>query len=852
MIDGLRVAVVIPAFHVARQLPDVIRQMPASVDQVIVVDDASPDDLGNVLSSIEDPRVLLIRHETNQGVGGATVTGMLAAMRDGAEVIVKCDGDGQMDPGDIPALVEPIAAGWADHVKGSRYHHAKELGSMPRARLLGNIGLTFLTKLCSGYWNVLDPVNGFFATRAEVLGRIQLEQLSRRYFFESDLLIRLNIIEAKVADMPQPAHYGEERSSLSITRAFFQFPWHLMSGLARRIFWRYLFYDVSPVAAFGIVGLLLATFGIGFGSWQWAAHLAQGVATPLGTIMLAAAPLALGCQLLLQAVILDIGNTPRAMVPTSALIPSSRPSPRPRPRPAQRAGLEPVGEHALREAPSLDHRPGSAALERRASLARRRFSEHDAGFRVMSALCVVCALFALADLAVRAALRLDLRWDTFMYHLPFAALRGGVHLTYELSDAMLPFFQGFPPLPDLVQGVLWRLTGSMNATGVVNALAFGAFLAYCHRAFEARFWVVTVIALTAPMVLIHTTTSYVDLFANSFLAAGACSCLYLFLVPDEARRGVLLGGLLALTLAAWSKVQLVVVVALLFCILAVVTLRRPSTAGFRRAQVALLGVGAALVAALPYLKNLVVYGNPFWPMRLPLIGDRFPYTRDMFQDGIAQRPFALRGLSQFALFFHSLFEINHPTSYAHRPRWIIDQGNADIAFRMGGFWGVAAVAYLAVLMVALVVCFRRRGAIAALGSVLVLAFVATLPQSHELRYYLFIPLSGAATIGMLLPRLEQIAPRAALGTLMLSLGLFLYMVSENWVHYRIERVDQLAAAHAWGADSFWPKLEHGKTYCAVDLMPMAMLLTGPTLSDYQIVDRTRADLCPAGSTLIHK
>lgn len=324
MIEGLRVAVVVPSFRVARELPDVVRAMPAGIDRVIVVDDCSPDDIAAALEPIADPRVRLVRHEVNQGVGGATVTGMLAAIEEGADVVVKCDGDGQMDPTDIPRLIEPIASGAAEHVKGSRYHHARELAAMPRGRLIGNIGLTFLTKLCSGYWNVLDPVNGFFATRADTLARLPLDQLARRYFFETDLLIRLNIIEARVADMPQPARYAGEPSSLSIRRALFEFPWQLLRGLVRRVFWRYLFYDVSPVAIFGIVGGLLSLFGVCFGTWQWVLHAVQRVPTPLGTIMLAALPLIFGSQLLFQAVILDIANTPRASVRTSALIPRPR------------------------------------------------------------------------------------------------------------------------------------------------------------------------------------------------------------------------------------------------------------------------------------------------------------------------------------------------------------------------------------------------------------------------------------------------------------------------------------------------------------------------------------------------
>jgi dolichol-phosphate mannosyltransferase len=844
MIDGLRVAVVIPAYRVARELPDVLRRMPDAIDRVIVVDDASPDDLGQELAHIEDSRLQVIRHETTLGVGGATVTGMLAAMQDEAHVIVKCHGDGQTDPSDIPALVQPIANGCADHVMGSRSHHTKRLGVMSVGHLIANIVLTFLTKLCSGYWNVLDPVNGCFATRSEVLGRIQLAQLSRRYFFESDLLIRLNIIEARVADVPQPSRQGHE-APLSLIRASFGLPWHLSCGLARRVFWRYLFYDVSPVAAFGIAGLLLATFGLVFGSWQWAVHGTRGTPAPLGTILLAAAPLMLGLQLLLQAVILDIANTPRASVRTSPPIPLSR-----RPAPPAKQVDEAGAPSAAPLTPWSRQGVADALVGRWTALqlspAETRFA-----FSALSITAGVLGLLALADLGVRAALRLELRWDTFLYHIPFAALRGGLSIPYELSDQIRPFYEGFPPLAHFIQGMLWRLTGSMNATGVVNFLALAGFLAYCHRVLRAPFWLVALISLTAPTVVIQASASYVDLFGNAFLAAGVGSCVYLFLFPQQATRAVFVGGLVALAGAAWTKYQLVPVAALVLSSFGVMALSRSSSAGFSRRHVALLGGAATLVTAAPYLQNLIMYGNPVWPIHIPFTGDLFPYKTDPYVDGAHQRPAALASLGRGALFVRSLFEIHVPTSYSWRPRWNIDQGDA-IAFRMGGFWGAAAGAYLVTATLMLGACCRRRGVLVAAGIVAMLTVVAVLPQSHELRYYMFIPLSGAAIIGMLFPRFKEIAPRAALGLVILVMGLFTHMVFENWPHYRIERIDQAMAAQAWKAVKWWPTLKSGKTYCAVDMAPMAILLTGPTLSEYTIVDRTKASLCPTGSDIITK
>jgi dolichol-phosphate mannosyltransferase len=323
MLDGMKIAVVIPAYNVAAEVGGVIAAMPEFVDRIFVVDDASPDDVAAQVEKLVNPRVSLLRHEKNQGVGGATSTGMQRAIAEGFDIVVKCDGDGQMDPVDIPMLLQPLLKGAADHAKGSRFHHFRALSQMPKWRFVGNVGLTFLTKMASGYWNVLDPVNGFLATRAEVLASLQLSKVSRRYFFETDLLIRLNIVEARVADVALPAHYGDERSALSVPRALFSFPPKLLGGLIKRIFWRYLFFDVSPIAIFAGLGLLFLGFGTLFGSYQWVRHALAGVPTPIGTVILAALPCILGFELILQAIVLDIQNTPRPGGPVPRKILSS-------------------------------------------------------------------------------------------------------------------------------------------------------------------------------------------------------------------------------------------------------------------------------------------------------------------------------------------------------------------------------------------------------------------------------------------------------------------------------------------------------------------------------------------------
>jgi len=357
---------------------------------------------------------------------------------------------------------------------------------------------------------------------------------------------------------------------------------------------------------------------------------------------------------------------------------------------------------------------------------------------------------ALADLAIRAAIRLEGRWDTFMYHVPFAAIYGGLGVPYDMNDLMREYFRGFPPLPHLVQGILWRITGSLNATGIANFLAFTLFLAYCHIVLKARWWLVALVSLTAPLVIIHAAVSYVDLFGNSLLAIGATSCLYLYLFPERPSRTVVISGLLGLIGAAWSKYQLTPIVGLFLIVFAILGLTSDRThKQFPRKHFMLFIAGAAFLIVLPYLKNLAIYGNPFWPVRMPMLGDLFPYTVDPQVFSVSQKPRPLSDYSQFRLFIHSLFEINHPVSYPNRPRWIIDQGNAWIAFRMGGFWFVGVIFYLLTTAAMLVVHNWKRGLIASLCILGLLCFVAILPQSHELRYYLFLPLTWAGAVGML-------------------------------------------------------------------------------------------------------
>jgi hypothetical protein len=477
---------------------------------------------------------------------------------------------------------------------------------------------------------------------------------------------------------------------------------------------------------------------------------------------------------------------------------------------------------------------------------------------LLTELCRAIAIVALADLALRSAILLDpFGYDSFFYHLPFAALRGGLSIPYDMNDSVRAQFDAFPPLPELVQGVLWRITGSVNATGVVNFLAFGAFLLYAHKVFRAPFWLVGLISLTAPLVLIHTSVDYVDLFGNAWLAIGVSSILFAYLFPERRSRAVVIGGLAGLTLAAWTKYILVPIVIVGFVVLAVMVIR--STAAFRvsRRQAAAVILVFAVLASAPYIKNLASYGNPFWPLRVPFVGALFPYSADpsVVEEGHPiDRPPQLKDAPQLQVFVESLFETRNPLRYVDRPRWILDQFQwpPANAHRMGGFWGIGTAIFL-VLTAGLLIAYRRRaGIIATLSGLALLCFVGVLPQSNELRYFMFIPLTWAAGIGMLFPPMKIRFPRVAVGILALVLVLFGYIVSENWPYYQLAALDNRAAAKVWGADKFWPLMKPGETYCAVHMYPLGFLLTGPTLKEFSIVDRSEASLCPPGTIIITK
>jgi len=306
------IAVVIPCYKVQSHIESVIRAIGPEVDRIYCIDDACPEGSGSYIAeSVADPRVCIVRHEANQGVGGAVLTGYRHAIADGARVMVKIDGDGQMDPALLPVFVAPILSGEADYVKGNRFWDLQEIRQMPLMRRLGNLGLSFLSKASTGYWDIFDPTNGYTAVDAEVARRLPMKSISRRYFFETDVLFRLNCMRAVVVDVPMDARYGDEVSNLRINRVALEFLRKHLRNLAKRIGYNYFLRDLPLASLELLAGVGLLMFGITYGGWNWIQAARESTSTPLGTIMIATVAVISGLQFFLAFLGYDIASVPR-------------------------------------------------------------------------------------------------------------------------------------------------------------------------------------------------------------------------------------------------------------------------------------------------------------------------------------------------------------------------------------------------------------------------------------------------------------------------------------------------------------------------------------------------------------
>jgi glycosyltransferase involved in cell wall biosynthesis len=309
--NRLPIAIVIPCYKVRAHISSVLSGLTDRALRIYVVDDFCPEHTGDfVQTECAHPRVTVLFHSVNLGVGGAVITGYRQALEDDFDIIVKMDGDGQMDPAYLSVLVESLRLGEADYAKGNRFFDLYSLSTMPTTRLIGNAGLSFVSKLASGYWDIMDPTNGYTAIHRVALAHLPLDRLERRYFFESDMLFRLSTIRAVVRDVPMPAIYGEEVSNLNIGKVLMDFPKRFAVRIWKRFFYMYLMRDFNIGSVETITGVVLLLFGITFGSWHWVSSSSSGQVASTGTVMIAVLPIVIGVQLLLSAINYDISNRP--------------------------------------------------------------------------------------------------------------------------------------------------------------------------------------------------------------------------------------------------------------------------------------------------------------------------------------------------------------------------------------------------------------------------------------------------------------------------------------------------------------------------------------------------------------
>lgn len=306
----MTLAVVLPAHNEVEHIGAVLDSMPGWVDRVIVVDDASTDGTADVVEARSEPRVRVVRHESNRGVGAAMRTGYGVALEEGWTLVAKMDADGQMLGSELERLVEPFALGLAEYTKGNRFYFRGATARMPQHRQFGNTALTFLTKIATGYWHVFDSQCGFTVVSSAYLRLLDLDELPDDYFFENAMLIHMNALGARVVDVPISTVYGQEVSGISVRRVLTSFPPRLVAGGTRRFWRKHLVTDFDPIGGLAMLGIALSLFGLVFGGLHWWESVSTGTPTTTGTVMIAVLPLVVGMELIIQAFVLGVLASP--------------------------------------------------------------------------------------------------------------------------------------------------------------------------------------------------------------------------------------------------------------------------------------------------------------------------------------------------------------------------------------------------------------------------------------------------------------------------------------------------------------------------------------------------------------
>lgn len=306
-----KIAVVIPYYNASRHIEHVVKKLPKFIDKIYIVDDCSPEPLPKLMLETFS-NVDVIKQEKNLGVGGATKAGFKKAIKDQMDIVIKVDADDQMDTSYIESLIQPLINNEDGYAKGNRFRDFKALKEMPFIRKAGNLILSFLTKAATGYWNNFDPTNGFFAIKTSVLKELNFEKIANRYYFETSLIAELYFQNTSIKDVPMPAIYGDEKSSMSVWKMPFVFLPKLIKTFLQRVLKTYFIYDFNMSSIYILLGFPLFLFGVFYGIYTWWFYSSQDVFTPTGTIMLITLTIILGFQLLLQAIHYDIIKAPKS------------------------------------------------------------------------------------------------------------------------------------------------------------------------------------------------------------------------------------------------------------------------------------------------------------------------------------------------------------------------------------------------------------------------------------------------------------------------------------------------------------------------------------------------------------
>jgi dolichol-phosphate mannosyltransferase len=306
-------AVVIPCYKVTDHILEVIKSIPEEVDQIIVVDDGCPNYSGDfVLTNSNDERIVIIKHGHNSGIGAAMKSGYSFAIKENIDVVVKVDGDGQMDMSYLSKLVFPILNQQIDYTKGNRFFSSKLIKSMPKIRIFGNVVLSFMSKLSTGFYEIFDPNNGFTAISREALNRLEMDEIDDRFFFESDMLFQLSLSGCTVKDIPIPAIYGNEKSNLKIVNSTLTFFWKHNRNFLKRVTYEYFVRDFSVASLQLVLGLFLGLWGCILGFTSWYHGLISGLESQPGRVVFVAILCVSGLQLLLSFINFDINSRGRA------------------------------------------------------------------------------------------------------------------------------------------------------------------------------------------------------------------------------------------------------------------------------------------------------------------------------------------------------------------------------------------------------------------------------------------------------------------------------------------------------------------------------------------------------------